>query len=210
MANSALIVVDMQKDFMPDGSLPVDGGYDIVERINELMASFDLVCATQDWHSPNHSSLASNHDGHDVGDIVEVEGIEQYLWPDHCVQQTEGAEFVDELETDEFDEVFRKGDDPRYDSYSGFYDNGHKSATGLRAFLEERKIEEVFVCGVATDYCVKYTVLDARNIGFRCHLIVDACRGVVNEAGDIEESVAEMADAGAEVVSTNYALERPR
>lgn len=210
MANTALIVVDMQKDFMPDGALPVRGGYDIVERINDLMASFELVVATQDWHPPDHGSLASNHEGHEVGDIIELEGLEQFLWPDHCVQDTEGAEFVDALETDRFDEVFRKGDDPRYDSYSGFFDNGHQSATGLREYLEERSVEDVFVCGVATDYCVKYTVLDARRIGFRTHLIVNACRGVVNEAGDIEESVAEMADAGAEVVSTTYALERPR
>jgi nicotinamidase/pyrazinamidase len=210
MANTALIVVDMQKDFMPDGALPVGGGYDIVERINDLMGSFDLVVATQDWHPPDHASLASNHDGHSVGDVIEVEGLEQFLWPDHCVQDTKGAEFVDDLDTERFDEVFRKGDDPRYDSYSGFFDNGHKSATGLREYLEGRNVEEAFVCGVATDYCVKYTVLDARRIGLRTYLVANACRGVVNEPGDIEESIAEMTDAGAEVVSAKYALERPR
>lgn len=205
MTKRALIVIDMQKDFMPDGALPVEGGYDVIPLINDLMERFDLVIATQDWHPEDHGSFASNHEGKEPGDIIELEGLEQFLWPDHCVQGTEGAEFVDDLDTDAFDEVFRKGTDPRYDSYSGFYDNGHQKATGLSDYLRDNDIGTVYIAGVATDYCVKYSVLDARRDDFETYLVVDACRGVVNEPGDIEKAVAQMADRGAKFVSAESA-----
>lgn len=206
MANRALIVVDVQHDFMPDGSLPVAGGWDVVPLINDLMAAFDLVVATQDWHPPDHGSFASNHPGHAPGEVVELEGLDQILWPDHCVQDTDGARFVDTLDTDRFDHVTRKGTDPKYDSYSGFFDNGHKNQTDLSDWLHGRGVDSVFVCGVATDYCVKYTVLDACKLGFETTVIVDACRGVVAQPGDIERAVAEMAAAGARVAPAGALL----
>lgn len=201
MPKRALIVVDVQNDFMPDGALPVEGGYDVVPLINDLMERFDLVVATQDWHPSDHGSFASNHEGREPGETIELAGLEQFLWPDHCVQDTAGADFVDSLATERFDKVIQKGTDPRYDSYSGFYDNGHEKATGLTAFLRDRDVDTIYVAGVATDYCVKFTVLDGCRDDFDTHLVVDACRGVVNEAGDIEKAVAQMVEAGATVVS---------
>jgi nicotinamidase/pyrazinamidase len=202
MPKRALIVVDVQYDFMPDGALPVQGGYDVVPVINELMDRFELVVATQDWHPQDHCSFASNHQGREPGEVVEVEGLDQILWPAHCVQDTVGADFVEVLATDRFDEVFRKGTDPRYDSYSGFYDNGHKKATGLTEYLREKGVGTVFVAGVATDYCVKFTVLDGCRDEFETFVVLDGCRGVINAAGDIEKAVAEMVECGASVVSS--------
>ena len=206
MPKRALIVVDVQHDFMPDGSLPVAGGYEVVPIINELMAAFDLVVATQDWHPPDHGSFASNHPGCDPGEVIELEGLDQILWPDHCVQDTPGARFVDALDTARFDHVTRKGTEAKYDSYSGFFDNGHKNQTDLADWLEGRGVDAVSVCGVATDYCVKYTVLDACKLGFEITLIVDACRGVVAQPGDIERAVAEMVAAGARVAGAGALL----
>lgn len=199
MPNRALIVVDVQYDFMPDGALPVDGGYDVVPLINDLMRHFDLVVATQDWHPVEHCSFASNHEGRKPGDVIEVEELDQILWPDHCIQGTRGAEFVDDLDVDGFDEVFQKGTDPRYDSYSGFYDNGHKKATGLGMYLREQGVERVYVAGVATDYCVKFTALDGCRDDFETYVVLDACRGVAMNAGDIEKAVVEMVAAGADI-----------
>ncbi len=201
MPKRALIVVDIQNDFMPDGALPVAGGYDVIPIINELIGKFDLVVATQDWHPPDHVSFASNHAGKEVGDVVEAEGIEQILWPDHCVQDTPGAELVDELDSADIVQFFKGATDPRYDSYSGFYDNAHKRATGLASYLREQQVETIYVAGIATDYCVKWTVLDGCREGFETVLVVDACRAVLAHPGDVETSVAEMVEAGAEVVS---------
>lgn len=199
MPNRALIVVDMQYDFMPDGALPINGGYELVTPVNKLMTHFDLVVATQDWHPKEHRSFASNHEGQEVGDVVVVEGLDQLLWPDHCVQGTRGAEFVDELDVDRIDKVFQKGTDVHYDSYSGFYDNGHKKATGLGTYLREQGVDRVYVAGVATDYCVKYTVFDACRDEFDTYVVLDACRGVAMYPGDIEEAVVEMVEAGAQI-----------
>ena len=207
MPDRALIVIDMQHDFMPDGALPVQGGYDVVPLINELMGVFDLVVATQDWHPRDHGSFASNHPGKEPGDVVDLEGIEQILWPDHCVQHTEGAEFVDGLDTDKIDRVFRCGDDPRYDSYSGFYDNAHKNASGLSSYLRDEGIDTIYVAGVATDYCVKYTALDGCRDDFDTYVFIDACRAVQSKPGDIEKAVAAMANAGASMVSAGALLD---
>jgi nicotinamidase/pyrazinamidase len=199
----ALILVDLQNDFMPDGSLPVREAYDIIPIANDLQEQFPLVVATQDWHPPDHGSLASNHDAHTVGEVVELHGLQQILWPDHCVQQTAGAAFVETLDLSGVDEVFKKGTDPRFDSYSGFFDNGHRVATGLHTFLEQREVEEVFIAGVATDYCVKYTVLDACRLGFDTHVVIDGCRGVELQAGDVDQAVDEMRDAGATIITSD-------
>lgn len=202
MTARALVVVDVQNDFMPDGALPAAGGYDVVPIINGLMEQFDLVVATQDWHPPDHGSFASNHEGHEPGDIVDLDGLDQILWPDHCVQNTPGVEFVDSLETDHFDEVFRKGVDRNIDSYSGFYDNDHRRATGLADYLREHDIETIAVAGIATDYCVKFTTLDGADLGFDTWVVVDGCRGVGNELADIDAAYAEMREAGARLVES--------
>ena len=203
MPERALIVVDIQNDFMPDGALPVRDGYDVVPVVNALMETFDLVVATQDWHPADHGSFASNHEGHAPGDVIDLHGLDQILWPDHCVQETAGAEFVDGLNRGGIDRVFQKGTDPDIDSYSGFFDNGHRKDTGLGDFLKEQGVEAVWVCGVATDYCVKYTVLDALRLDFETYLVVDGCRGVEQNAGDVDRAIAEMRDAGAHVTGSD-------
>lgn len=199
----ALLVVDVQRDFMPDGSLPVGDGYAVIPVINALMPKFELVVGTQDWHPADHGSFASNHDPHEPGDVIELHGLEQILWPDHCVQHSAGAEFVDALDVDLVDEVVRKGTDPRYDSYSGFFDNGHRVATGLADVLDERGVDTVFVAGVATDYCVKYTVLDARRLDLETYVVVDGCRGVEMNEGDVDAALQEMRAAGAHIISSD-------
>lgn len=197
----ALILVDIQNDFMPDGALPVPGGYDVVPVANALAERFELVVATQDWHPPNHGSFASNH-GKTPGEMAELDGLAQIMWPDHCVQNTPGADFVEDLELSLVDEVFQKGTDPEIDSYSGFFDNGHRKATGLAEFLRKRGVSEVVVAGVATDYCVKFTVLDAIEEGFAVSVVTDGCRGVNLAEGDVKRALKEMRDAGAALVTS--------
>ena len=203
MTKTALIVVDMQNDFMDDGALPVEGSYDIVGPINDLMREdqYDLVVASQDWHPSEHGSFASNHpEGHEVGEIVDLDGLDQILWPDHCVQGTEGAEFVEGLDVERFDRVFQKGTDPLVDSYSAFYDNDHRKSTGLTNYLRDKGVGEVHVVGVATDYCVKFTVLDACEEGFDTSLLRDLTKGVGVQDGDIEAALSEMEEAGASII----------
>ena len=198
----ALILVDIQNDFMPGGPLGVPEGDAVVPLANRLAERFELVVATQDWHPVDHGSFAVNHAGCEAGDLVELDGLEQILWPVHCVQNTEGAQFVRELERDAIDFVFEKGTDPEIDSYSGFYDNGHRKETGLGAFLKRNGVQEVFVCGVATDYCVKYTALDAVAEGFATVVVRDACRGVELKRGDVDRAFAEMEEAGVRLVDS--------
>ncbi len=195
----ALIIVDVQNDFMPGGALAVPGGYAVIPLINRMMGDFDLVVATQDWHPADHGSFASNHEENDPGEVVDLEGLEQVLWPDHCVQGTEGAALVNTLEQGHVEAIFRKGMEPEIDTYSGFFDNGHRKDTGLAAYLRGKEVEEVWVAGVATDYCVKATALDARELGFETFLIQDACRGVNLNEGDVEAAIDEMRDAGVHI-----------
>ncbi|MBF0387546.1 MAG: bifunctional nicotinamidase/pyrazinamidase [Candidatus Omnitrophica bacterium] len=187
----ALIIVDMQNDFCPGGALPVKDGNTIVPAINDLMKKFDMVVATQDWHPKDHGSFASNH-GKKSGEMIVINGLDQILWPDHCVQGTQGAEFVKGLDVKRIARVFQKGMDKGVDSYSGFFDNGHKNATGLGDYLKQQKVTEVYVVGLATDYCVKFTALDAVGLGFKTFLITDACKGVELQAGDVARAVNEM------------------
>jgi nicotinamidase/pyrazinamidase len=201
-----LIIVDMQNDFCPGGALAVREGDAVVPMVNELQPHFDLVVATQDWHPASHKSFAANHDGKNVGQVIELDGLPQVLWPMHCVQNTRGAEFHPQLETGKLAHVFRKGEDESIDSYSGFFDNGHKRATGLGDWLKEHNATEVYVCGLATDYCVKFSALDARQLGFETFLIEDACRGVELNDGDIARSIDAMREAGVEVVQSGDLL----
>jgi nicotinamidase/pyrazinamidase len=174
----ALIIVDIQNDFVAGGTLEVPNGDQIVPVVNELAKRFDLVVATQDWHPPTHKSFASNHENKKPFEIISLGGLEQVLWPDHCVQGTRGAEFHPLLDTKPVEAVFRKGTDPEIDSYSGFYDNGRKKSTGLNGYLKERKVDEVYVCGLAADYCVYFTARDATQSGFRTFYIEDATRAI--------------------------------
>ena len=198
----ALILVDIQNDFVPGGALPVRDGDAVVPVANRIQDAFDLVVATQDWHPADHGSFAANHPGRKVGERIDLHGLPQILWPVHCVQNTPGAEFVPGLDTRRVAQVFRKGVDPGIDSYSGFFDNGRRKATGLGDYLKSRGVTDVYVAGLATDYCVKFTALDARQLGFNTFLIQDASRGVDLRPGDVDAAVQEMQRAGVKIVDS--------
>ncbi len=204
----ALILVDIQNDFLPSGSLPVADGDQVVPVANRLIEGFkvDQIVATQDWHPKQHASFASNHPGKRPFDVIDLNGIEQVLWPDHCVQNTPGAEFAPGLKVDRIDRVFRKGEDPQIDSYSGFYDNGHLKDTGLGTWLEQHGVREVYILGLALDVCVKYTALDAQKLGFQSAVVIDGCRGVNVNPSDSEAAVAEMRQAGVQIVRSSDLL----
>ncbi|WP_395093771.1 bifunctional nicotinamidase/pyrazinamidase [Vaginella massiliensis] len=180
----ALIIVDMQNDFVPGGRLAVAGGDQIIERINQLQHRFDLVVATQDWHPADHKSFASQHPAHAPFDVITLDGISQTLWPDHCVQGTEGAAFHPALHTDNIQAIFRKGMNPEIDSYSGFFDNAHLIATGLHGYLQEKKVKEIFVCGLAADFCVYFTAMDALKLGYKTHILERATKAIDEESFD--------------------------
>jgi nicotinamidase/pyrazinamidase len=167
MSLDALILVDIQNDFVPGGALTVPEGDQIVPLANRLQQCFDLTVATQDWHPATHDSFATNHNGRKPGDMNALHGVPQILWPEHCVQNTPGAGFVPALDRTRWTKVFPKGTCPEVDSYSGFFDNGRRNATGLGDYLRERGATDLYLLGLATDYCVKFTALDARNLGFK-------------------------------------------
>jgi nicotinamidase/pyrazinamidase len=193
----ALIIVDLQNDFLPGGALPVPHGDEVIQLANELQQKFELVLATQDWHPPDHGSFAANHPGKKPGDRIILDGIEQILWPVHCVQNTQGAEFAPSFDTSRIAHVFHKGIDPRIDSYSTFFDNAHRRHTGLAHYLEKRGIKDIYLMGLALDYCVKYSALDARQLGLNTRVILDGCRGIELEPGDIRRALEEMKRVGA-------------
>ena len=206
---NALIIVDLQNDFCPGGSLAVKDGDKIVSLISELQKQFHLVVATQDWHPKDHGSFASNQQKK-PGEKIMLNGLEQILWPNHCVQGTKGAEFVAGLDISHIDKIFQKGTDKMIDSYSGFFDNGHKKATGLGDYLKKKDVTDVYVTGLATDYCVKYTALDAVKLGFNTILLKEACRGVNLQLGDVDRAVEEMINAGVQVVKNGMTLKAKR
>lgn len=195
----ALLLVDIQNDFLPGGSLAVPHGDEILPVVNLLQPMFDLVIASKDWHPEAHASFASSH-GAEVGTLLDLEGVSQMMWPDHCVQGTRGAEFPEGLETDSIQHVAYKGKNPLVDSYSAFFDSQRKRSTGLEDYLREHEVDHLFVLGLATDYCVKYTVLDALSLGFQVTVIQDACRGIDLEEGDVDKAWKEMAAEGAELI----------
>ncbi len=202
MRGKALLLVDIQNDFCPGGALAVPRGDEVVEVANRMQKHFSIVVATQDWHPANHGSFASNHEGRKPGEVIDLHGIQQILWPAHCVQGTPGAKLVSSLETDKIAKVFPKGTDPTVDSYSGFYDNEQRNSTGLTDYLREREVGEVYVVGLATDYCVKFTALDARREGFATYVIEDGCRGVNLEPGDSTAAIDEMRRSGVTVLQS--------
>jgi len=202
MQMKALILVDLQNDFLPGGALAVPQGDEVIAVANRLAPMFDLVMATQDWHPADHGSFAANHLGKAPGDQIRLGELDQILWPVHCVQETVGAQFAPSLEQDAIHQVFPKGVDPAVDSYSGFFDNGRKQATGLGDFLKEQGVEQVYVMGLATDYCVKFTALDAVDLGFAVYLITDGCRGVNLSPGDVDQAIKQMQAAGVVLVDS--------
>lgn len=196
----ALILVDIQNDFVPGGALAVPDGDAVVPVANAAMKHFDLVVATQDWHPSDHGSFASRYPGKQPGEFVELNGLSQILWPDHCVQQTRGAQFVPDLALKGISHVVQKGMDREVDSYSGFFDNDHRRDTGLGGYLNARQVDEVVIMGLATDYCVKFTVLDACRLGFKTKVLREGVRGVEINPGDCRRALEEMQQAGAVII----------
>ncbi len=199
----ALVVVDVQNDFLPGGALAVPAGDAIIPVVNALMARFALVVATQDWHPPHHGSFATQHPGTHPGEVITLDGLPQVLWPPHCVQHTPGADFAPGLETRDFRHRTRKGTNPAVDSYSGFFDNAHRVKTDLDDYLRAHEVDEVYLCGLATDYCVLYTALDARRLGYATVVVEDACRGLELQPGDIARAFAAMREAGATILRSD-------
>jgi nicotinamidase/pyrazinamidase len=203
----ALILVDIQNDFLPGGALAVPDGDAVIPVANKLQAVFPLVVATQDWHPANHGSFAASHPGKKVFEQIELNGLPQTLWPVHCVQNTKGADLANALDRNRIAKIFPKGTDAGIDSYSGFFDNGHRKSTGLGEWLKVQGVTEVFVCGLATDYCVKFTALDAVGMGFKTHFIEDASRGVTLHPDDVKNAIDEMKRARIAIVQSADLLE---
>jgi nicotinamidase/pyrazinamidase len=199
----ALILVDLQNDFLPGGALAVPHGDEVIPLADQLQQRFDLVLATKDWHPPNHGSFAANHPGKKPGERIMLDGIEQILWPVHCVQNTHGAEFAPSFDTSRIAHVFHKGTERNIDSYSTFFDNAHRRHTGLAHYLDKRGIKDIYLMGLALDYCVKYSTLDARHLGLNTYVIVDGCRAIELESGDIARALAEMKRAGAVLLKSS-------
>lgn len=203
----ALILVDIQNDFMPGGSLAVRNANHLIPLINTIIQlPFDFIVATKDWHPPEHGSFASNHSKKQVGELIKLGGIDQILWPAHCIQETWGAEFAEGFDTSRIDKIIYKGTNPLIDSYSCFYDNEHLKTTGLESYLEEKGIRELFILGLTTDYCVKYTVLDALRIGLRPYVIVDGCKAVNLLPNDEQLALDSMEKAGAALIYSSECL----
>jgi len=178
----ALIIVDIQYDFLPGGALAVPRGDEIIPVVNRTQQDYGLVVATQDWHPAGHKSFASAHAGRHPFDVIDLEGLEQVLWPDHCVQGTNGANLSQLLDTRRVEAIFRKGMAPAIDSYSGFFDNGKRKNTGLAGYLRDRNVTAVSICGLAADYCVYFTAMDALQLGFETTILEDAVRAIDDAA----------------------------
>ena len=195
---TALIVIDVQNDFCPGGALAVSEGDRIVEGINALMPSFDAVILTQDWHPAGHLSFASSHAGKDPFDVTEMPYGPQVLWPDHCIQGSAGASFHPALRTDTADLIIRKGYNPDIDSYSAFFENDHQTPTGLEGYLQSRAITKLTMVGLALDFCVNFSAVDAAKLGFDVTVHQDLSRAI-NLDGSLDAALAAMKNAGVSV-----------
>lgn len=201
----ALLIVDVQNDFCPGGALEVPNGDRIVPIINTLSQEFDIVIQTQDWHPKGHSSFASSHDGKEPFETIEMPYGQQVLWPDHCIQGSQGADFHPDLETDRSQLIIRKGFRTEIDSYSAFYENDDHTTTGLAGYLSERNVDALYTVGLATDFCVKWSVIDGLQEGFDVYVVEDAVKGIDIE-GSVDQAWSEMQDAGAEKVTSKDLL----
>ncbi len=204
--SKALILVDLQNDFLPGGALAVSRGDEVIAVANLLQLHFDRVVATQDWHPADHGSFAASYPGKAPGQLVELGGQPQILWPVHCVQGSPGAELAPGLERPKIEKVFFKGVDTRVDSYSAFFDNAARRSTGLGEYLRRTGVGEVFLLGLATDYCVQFSALDAVKLGFVTHVVEDGCRGVELTVGDSDRAFETMQRAGVEIVHSGEIL----
>ena len=200
--NNVLLVVDLQNDFIPGGALAVKEGDLVVPVINEIQRKFNYVIATQDFHPADHGSFAANHPGKNAGEFIELAGLTQILWPVHCVQGTTGADFHSDLNQSQWLGIFQKGKNKEVDSYSGFYDNARLGDTGLGDYLKSLGVERVFVCGLALDYCVKFTAMDAVELGFETVVIADATRAVNLSPEDGAKALAEMEQKGIKILTS--------
>lgn len=196
-----LIITDIQHDFMPGGALGIPGANTIIPIVNRIIPRFDHVVAVMDWHPANHVSFANTH-GKQPGDMIHIGNIEQILWPVHCVQNTHGAELADGLHRDKIEAVFHKGSDSKVDSYSSFYDAARRRSTGLADHLQKRNLSDLYFVGVATDYCILYSVLDALDLGFQATVIRDACRAINRKVGDEERALSLMGQRGARMIDS--------
>lgn len=201
--NKALLLIDLQKDFCKNGALEVWEGDETIETANEAIKIFsenkDLIIGTKDWHPKTHKSFAVNSNAK-VGESGILSGLEQIWWPVHCVENTEGSEFHDNLHDEKINKIIYKGTDEEVDSYSSFFDNGKKKKTELDDYLKENKIKELYIMGLATDYCVKYTALDAVDLGYKVYLVKNGCRGVNLEPGDSERALVELRNKGVNII----------
>lgn len=197
---NALVIIDVQNDFMPGGSLAVPNGDQIVPIINDLQAKFELVIATQDWHPSGHASFASSHENVKEFEVIKLDGLDQVLWPEHCIQNSEGAKFHSDLKSSKIETIFRKGTDIKIDSYSGFYDNAHLKSTGLTGYLKEKKVENLYFVGLAAEYCVYFSIKDAISEGFNCILLEDATRAL-NQV-DFDNARIDILRKGGEIIKS--------
>ena len=196
---TALLVIDLQNDFCPAGALEVAGGNEIVSDINQEMKKYDCVVLTQDWHPKGHSSFAISHEGKNPLDVVKMPYGDQVLWPEHCIQGSKGAEFHFKLDTDRASAVIRKGSNPLIDSYSAFFENDRRTATGLDGYFKTLGIEKIYLVGLATDFCVNYSAQDAAKLGYKVSVFEEMCRAI-DLNGSLELARTEMRDCGVELI----------
>ena len=193
-----LVLVDIQNDFLKGGSLAVPEGEKIIKPINKIIKQYDLVIATKDWHPKNQISFASNHSDKKIGDIINVNGVDQVLWPDHCIQNSYGSDFPEQLDISKLAKVVYKGSDANIDSYSGFFDNGHFRSTGLSDYLKSKDVYKIDYVGLATDYCLKYTAIDSVSEGFKTRVLINCIKGI--EEKGCELALNEMKSKGVELI----------
>ena len=197
----ALLIIDIQNDFLPGGALAVPQGDKIIPVVNNIQDRFELVVATQDWHPANHKSFASNHKGKNPFDVIEWKGLQQTLWPNHCVQGTRGADFSDALNTNRVEAIFRKGTNAEIDSYSGFYDNGHLKSTGLADYLRGKKVKKIYLTGLCADICVFYTAMDGLQEGFEAYIISEGTCPLSEE--EVKRTNKDFENKGGKIISAS-------
>ena len=196
---TALLIIDVQNDFCPAGALAVVGGNEIIPHINEEMAKYDCVVLTQDWHPKGHSSFATSHEGKNPLELIKMPYGDQVLWPDHCVQGSKGAEFHPDLNIEQANAIIRKGSNPFIDSYSAFFENDRKTATGLDGYFKSLEIERINLVGLATDFCVNFSAQDAANLGYKVSVLEKMCRAI-DLNGSLAAAKSEMQDCGVEFI----------